>query len=180
MRFRSYRLNIFGFSGAPGETQNVGLLDQRMAVEWVRDNIKGFGGDPKHITVFGQSAGGVSVDYYSYAWTKDPIVNGLISHSGTALSLGPNSPEMSEGYFYQASSKLGCSNSTDVLGCMRNKDFRQILNAISTIPPAPSRALRQPVFHPTVDQKTVFSDYRARAAAGDFIKVVSCFHLVQP
>ena len=62
----SYRLNIFGFSGAPGLTQNVALLDQRMAVEWVYENIAAFGGDPEHITIFGQSAGGASVDYYSY------------------------------------------------------------------------------------------------------------------
>ena len=39
----SYRLNIFGFPGAPGIQQNVGLLDQRIALEWVRDNIAAFG-----------------------------------------------------------------------------------------------------------------------------------------
>lgn len=52
----SYRLNIFGFPGVPGDSsvaQNAGLLDQRMAVEWVRDNIAAFGGDPKRITMFG-------------------------------------------------------------------------------------------------------------------------------
>lgn len=58
----NYRLNIWGFPGAPGKTQNLGLLDQRLALEWVRDNIAGFGGDPDRITVFGQSAGGGSVD----------------------------------------------------------------------------------------------------------------------
>jgi carboxylesterase type B len=41
----SYRVNIFGFPGAPGlADQNLGLLDQRLAVEWVRDNIAAFGG----------------------------------------------------------------------------------------------------------------------------------------
>ena len=84
----SYRLNIFGFPGSPNATQNLGLLDQRLAVEWVRDNIAGFGGDPTRITLFGQSAGGASVDYYSYAWTSDPIVAGFIPESGTAFGLG--------------------------------------------------------------------------------------------
>jgi len=69
-----YRLGILGFSGAPNSTQNVGLLDQRMAVEWVRDNIEAFGGDAYKITIFGHSAGGVSVDMYNYAWADDPII----------------------------------------------------------------------------------------------------------
>jgi carboxylesterase type B len=57
----SYRLNVFGFPGAPGlEDYNLGLLDQRLAVEWLRDNIEKFGGDPKRMTLFGESAGGNS------------------------------------------------------------------------------------------------------------------------
>lgn len=54
----SYRVNVFGFPGLPGMDQNLGLLDQRLAVEWVQKNIAGFGGDPTRITIFGQSAGG--------------------------------------------------------------------------------------------------------------------------
>jgi acetylcholinesterase len=58
----NYRLNILGFPNAAGlETQNVAFLDQRMALEWVRDNIAAFGGDPDRITLWGQSAGAVSV-----------------------------------------------------------------------------------------------------------------------
>jgi carboxylesterase type B len=49
-------LGIFGFpgiTGIDGLEQNAGLLDQRAAVEWVRDNVAAFGGDPKRITIFG-------------------------------------------------------------------------------------------------------------------------------
>jgi cholinesterase len=52
----SYRTNIFGFPGVPGVAgveQNAGLLDQRLAIEWVQQNIEGFGGDPHRITIFG-------------------------------------------------------------------------------------------------------------------------------
>jgi carboxylesterase type B len=48
----NYRLSIFGFPGGPGlPDQNLGLLDQRMTVEWVRDNIAAFGGDPNKIVL---------------------------------------------------------------------------------------------------------------------------------
>src|SRR5437868_8050337 len=57
----NYRLGIEGFAQIEGAPANRGLLDQVAALEWVRDNIRIFGGDPDRVTVFGQSAGGGSV-----------------------------------------------------------------------------------------------------------------------
>lgn len=151
----------------------MGLLDQRKAVEWIRDNIAAFGGDPARITIFGQSAGGASVDYYSYTYLADPIVAGLISHSGTAFSFTPNTLEYSKSSFLKTAALLGCTEPKDVVACVRSKDFNDVLTVASSIPSRPSLALPQPVFHPTVDGKTVFADYKALAAAGKFIKVVS-------
>jgi len=83
----NYRVNIFGHPNAPGlEDQNVGLLDQRRAVEWARDNIAAFGGDPERIVIWGQSAGSISVDYYSFVYPEGPIAAGMSLDSGTAFS----------------------------------------------------------------------------------------------
>ncbi len=57
----NYRLGIDGFALLPGAPANRGLLDQIAALEWVRDNISAFGGDPANVTVFGESAGAMSV-----------------------------------------------------------------------------------------------------------------------
>jgi para-nitrobenzyl esterase len=57
----NYRVGIEGFAQLEGAPANRGLLDQVAALEWVRDNIGAFGGDPDQVTVFGESAGGGSV-----------------------------------------------------------------------------------------------------------------------
>ena len=57
----NYRLGVEGFASLAGAPANRGLLDQVAALEWVRDNVAAFGGDPDDVTIFGESAGAMSV-----------------------------------------------------------------------------------------------------------------------
>jgi carboxylesterase type B len=171
----NYRTNILGFPGAPGITQNVGLLDQRLAIEWIRDNIAAFGGDPSRITLFGQSAGGMSIDLYNYAYVNDPIIKGTILQSGNVNSYVIRQPADAANAWYTATTQLGCGNETTstaaaVLACMRSsstswQDIERVAN------PKKGLASLLGVYGPTIDDKTVFSNYRALSTAGNFTNV---------
>ncbi|KAL1983798.1 hypothetical protein VTN96DRAFT_9884 [Rasamsonia emersonii] len=168
----NYRMNIFGFPGIPGQPPNPGLLDQRMAVEWVRDNIKAFGGDPNRITISGQSCGSASVDYWAYAYQSDPIVAGMISHSGTVFSFPVNTPDEAAQHWYNASELLGCGSSGDVLPCMRQKSAEDIKAAAAQVKvPNTNPARKAPAFQPTIDNVTIFENYTTLSASGQFARV---------
>lgn len=169
----NYRVTIFGFSGAPGLTQNVALLDQRMAVEWVRDNIAGFGGDPSSIVIDGQSSGAVAVDNWAYAFKEDPIVNGLISQSGNVFSFPLNTAELAASNWYNVSGQLDCGTSGDTVECVRSKNISAILAAVAKVPAPPGNSIArsQPTFQGTIDNITIFSDYGSRSNNGDFARL---------
>lgn len=77
-----YRLNIFGFPNSDGlERNNLAYEDQRAGVEWVRDNAASFGGDPDKMVMWGQSAGGQALYFYSAAHPRDPVVKGFFADS---------------------------------------------------------------------------------------------------
>jgi cholinesterase len=174
----NYRLNAFGFPGNPNGTQNLGLLDQRLAIEWIRDNVASFGGDPSRITLFGQSAGSASVDYYTYAWTKDPIAHGFIEESGSVFGpaggLGAISADTAATYWFNLTSALKCGNKDSdqaaTLACMKSKSETSILNAAAVVSGNSAGPIASS-FGPTVDETVVFSDYLQRSTAGNFTKL---------
>ncbi|MGV7636984.1 carboxylesterase family protein, partial [Mycobacterium kansasii] len=73
----NYRLGALGFLDTGDEHTNLGLRDQIMALEWVRDNIAAFGGDPARVTVAGESAGGMSVG----SLLGSPLAQGLFAQA---------------------------------------------------------------------------------------------------
>lgn len=173
----NHRLNVFGFPGAPGETQNLGLRDQRVAVEWLRDNIAGFGGNPSKITLVGQSSGGVSVDYWAYAYPKDPIVHGIIAQSGNTFSFPSNTKIVQEANWNTVVTAVSCSAVLDTMDCMRKADWQAIKDAAAAIKPARSSTVLRaiPPFWPTPDNDIVFPDYIPLTANGSFANVPIVF-----
>ncbi|KAK6072783.1 carboxylesterase [Seiridium cupressi] len=173
----NFRMNIFGFPGAPEATQNVGLLDHYAAVQWVHDNIKYFGASPARMALFGQSSGAAAVGNWAYAFKEKPLVAGIASHSGNQFAFPTNSLELAASNWYNVSGTLGCGTSGTTLECMRSSNitFQQILNAVKKVPTVPtnSPARSQPQFQVTQDNKTWFSteEYISRVKSGNLADI---------
>lgn len=137
----NYRLGIFGYFGLPGlpDSGNFGLADQIAGLKWAKSNATAFGGAPGNITVFGESAGGMSV----CAMLTSPQAIGLVDKaaisSGScrldwpASGLYPGAPAQAP-YISVAqdradgladASKIGCKSA--VLSCMRGKSVAGLM-----------------------------------------------------
>ena len=118
-----YRLGVFGFlhlSHLPDgkdypDAQNLGIMDQMMALKWIHENIANFGGDPDNVTIWGESAGGDSV-------TTLPLIEGshkyfrkVIAHSGTPVL--SRTPEQN----IEAANKI-----MEMLGCKTVADLQKV------------------------------------------------------
>ncbi|HEY4460244.1 MAG TPA: carboxylesterase family protein [Pseudonocardiaceae bacterium] len=137
----NYRLGIFGYFGLPGlpDSGNFGLADQIAGLQWAKDNAAAFGGDPDNLTIFGESAGGMSV----CAMLTSPRSFGLVDKA--AISSGscrldwptsglyPGAPaqtpyislKQDQADGLSDAANVGCAN--DVLSCMRGKSVVDLM-----------------------------------------------------
>ncbi|KAM7290688.1 acetylcholinesterase-like [Ixodes scapularis] len=153
----NYRLGILGFLNAntTGASGNQGLLDQHMALKWVQDNIHVFGGDPSMVTVFGQSAGAMSI----HAHILSPMSKGLFKRavmmSGSLYTsdyYDTVKESVSKGN--GVAEIVNCSNSNqnlfnnadEVLKCLRSKPVDELILATQKLK-GPKRFFFLPTFH---------------------------------
>lgn len=131
----NYRLGIFGFFSHPELAResghhasgNYGLLDQTAALRWVHDNISGFGGDPGNVTIFGESAGSISVSAQMASPLSKDLIKAAIGESGAVFMLTPPMSPASETEKFgaQFASSLGAKS----LNALRAKPAGELLEA---------------------------------------------------
>lgn len=133
----NYRLGTFGFLSHPeltaeqGQSGNYGTMDQIAALRWLRDNIALFGGDPDNITVFGQSAGAMSVKNLLISPQSRRLLAKAIIQSGGGVGLRNLSPDETvsqESYDAQGKAVMDCAGLT-TLDAMRTATAETIFGA---------------------------------------------------
>ena len=167
----NYRLGVLGFLmtdelyGREGASVgNAGLLDQIMALEWVRDNIAAFGGDPDNVTLFGHSAGAASVSHMLAAPQAKGLFHKAICQSGSV----PSNPfECDNGSWTNAMDKGQAL--MDTLGVSSLDELRAV--PVSNVVAASEFLLNTYWLHfgPMMDGQLVRSDFRSLFEGDDFL-----------
>lgn len=131
----NYRLGALGFLSAPalGATSgNYGLMDQTAALRWVRHNAARFGGDPRNVTLAGQSGGARAV----CAQLASPQARGLfhraISQSGACDNPVPTLAA-GQAFGTRATEDLGCAAAADVADCLRESTIVDLLDTLEGV-----------------------------------------------
>jgi len=132
----NYRLNMLGFLALEelkaedaDAVGSYGVLDQQMVLKWVQDNIANFGGDPKNVTIFGESSGGMSVCVHLVSPQSQGMFNKAIMQSGPCAAMHtPLDDAAKQGKEWV--SKLGCDEAEDYLACLRGKTTAEIVAAL--------------------------------------------------
>lgn len=135
-----YRLGIFGFLDLDTEEipGNMGLYDQYMALKWIKNNIKYFGGNPNSVTLFGTSAGSISIGFHMFSPLAHGLFNRAILQSGSPMLL-KNTFTRGEELAERFTSLIGCFEKNDsisiyddpeaVIDCIDQTPFERIYRA---------------------------------------------------
>lgn len=133
----NYRLGVLGFLHHPTLAAedpaypyagNQGLLDQRAALQWVRDNIAAFGGDPANVTIFGNSSGSFDVCLHLVSPGSAGLFQRAISQSNGCTESQATIAEAAP-LVEQLADAANCGQAADVLACLRALPAEELLNA---------------------------------------------------
>ncbi|KAK1625753.1 Alpha/Beta hydrolase protein [Colletotrichum phormii] len=138
----NYRISAFGFLWGSDEVKangsaNNGLRDQRLALHWIQENIASFGGDPNRVTIFGQSAGGLSVgkQLIAYGGRDDGLFHGAIMQSGGMAEKWPYNVKdpaaYTEDLYRNLTETTSCSDAVSPLECLRTLPVEAISAALN-------------------------------------------------
>ncbi|EGF99066.1 uncharacterized protein MELLADRAFT_112983 [Melampsora larici-populina 98AG31] len=171
----NWRSSAFGFLGgkeiAAADAGNLGLKDQRLAMEWVQKHIANFGGDPKRVTLYGSNLGSMAVSHQLVAY--DGASKGLFQNAILGGAVALPSPKIGTGQaIYDKFVKAaGCPVGAGSLACLREVKAEKLVEAANTFPGIFSR-LRYPLpFHVYVDGKFLTGSVQDLAKAGKVAKV---------
>lgn len=135
----NYRLGALGFLGHPalsaeggGSSGNYAIEDQRLALEWVRDNAAAFGGDPQRVTIFGESAGGSAICAHLWSPRSTGLFQRAILQSGALCGRASRTLAQAEEQGERLAAVVGCSGAGEaVLACLRDKPADALLAALA-------------------------------------------------
>ncbi|KAH9209483.1 putative extracellular lipase [Leptodontidium sp. 2 PMI_412] len=142
---------------------NLSLRDQRLALEWIQENIEAFGGDRSRVALFGESVGAISIGFHllAYGGRDDRLFSAAICQSGGPWFFGSfPTAEASEANYQTVLEATNCTKAHNSLACLRAAPFEILNTAFSSL-----------LFLPVVDG-TLIPEYNSVALAkGNFVKV---------
>ena len=135
----NYRLSYWGFlygkEVAEEGVANLGLKDQRLALQWIQENIKGFGGDPDKVTIWGQEAGAFSagLQLLAYGGRDDGLYRAVVSQSGAPTLMWPSvNAEDWQPLYNDFVNATNCTDAKDTLDCLRKVDASALSDAFDS------------------------------------------------